>query len=263
VWLIVTGGFLVVISLFVYGNVAKRIATEGGKVRTDNFGTADLLVASLLILYFVTAVLQGFHVEPKPVHGVDIVNGAVMFLTLVVFLCSFLHFRGIKLPAQFGVRRLGPGRVAGIAVGLLAAAYPLIGLVSILSQVALGTEAQPQELVKYFLDASEKSHYSAIFATMLMGVVFAPIAEEFIFRGYFYGILKRHLGIVAGVILNAALFAAIHLNETSLLSLFVLAVCFTLAYEFTGSILVNMCMHSLFNLANLCLLLYTAHHPVP
>ena len=261
--LIAIGVFFAAISLFVYGNVARRIATEGGKVRTDNFGGVDLLTASLLIFYFAAGVLAGFNAKPKPMHGEDIVSGSVLFLIVVTFLCSIMHFRGIKLPEQFGVRRLGIGRVAGTALGLLAAAYPLIGVLSILSQKALGAEAQPQELVKYFLDASEKSHYAAILGTMLMGVVFAPIAEEFIFRGYFYGILKRHLGVVAGIILNAALFAAIHVNATSFLSLFALAVCLTLAYEFTGSILVNMCMHSLFNLSNLCLLLYTAQHPLP
>ena len=58
--------------------------------------------------------------------------------------------------------------------------------------------------------------------------------------------------------INASLFAAIHLSESSLVALFVLAVCFTVAYEFTGSLLVNMCMHGVFNLTNLILLLYAA-----
>ena len=58
----------------------------------------------------------------------------------------------------------------------------------------------------------------------------------------------------AGILVNSALFAAIHLNSASLFPLFVLAVCFTLVYEATGSILVSMTMHSLFNLTTFLLL---------
>ena len=58
-----------------------------------------------------------------------------------------------------------------------------------------------------------------------------------------------------GVFFNAALFAAIHVNLPAFAPLFVLAVCLTLAYEWTGSIWVSMCMHSLFNLATVVNLL--------
>ena len=54
-------------------------------------------------------------------------------------------------------------------------------------------------------------------------------------------------GVPAGILINAALFAGIHLNAPSFAGLFVLAVCLTLAYEWTGSLLVPMAMHALFN----------------
>ncbi len=61
---------------------------------------------------------------------------------------------------------------------------------------------------------------------------------------------------------NAALFAAIHLNTASLLPLFVLALCLTLAYEATGSLLIPMVMHSCFNSITFALVLYVTHsHP--
>lgn len=263
-WLLpVLGTLFIVASLFIYARLIRRIARDGGKVSTENFGGADLLAASLLIVWFLSAIIRGFSKAPRPVHQNDLLNGAMLFLFIVVFLASFLHFRGVDLTAQFGLRRVGFGKLLGLAPGLLLAAYPLVALAGALTQMALGKEAKPQELVRFFLEASEKSNFAAVLSTMLIGVILAPMMEEFIFRGYFYGVLKRHLGMIAGIVLNAALFAAIHLNESSLPALFVLAVCFTLAYEATGSILICMGMHSLFNLANLSLLLYAARHSAP
>src|SRR5438874_13298805 len=92
--------------------------------------------------------------------------------------------------------------------------------------------------------------------TLGLGVVLAPAAEELMFRGYLYGVLKRYCGVFAATILSAAMFAAMHLNLASLPSLFVLALCFTVAYEVTGSLLVTISMHALFNLTMFLMMLY-------
>ena len=60
----------------------------------------------------------------------------------------------------------------------------------------------------------------------------------------------------SGLSVNALLFAAAHTHLPSALPLFVSAVCFTLAYEWSGSILVSMAMHALFNSAQLILLAF-------
>jgi membrane protease YdiL (CAAX protease family) len=96
---------------------------------------------------------------------------------------------------------------------------------------------------------------------MLLGCVVAPVAEETIFRGYIYGVLKRYTGGLTAGVISAGMFAAMHLSVSSLPALFVLALCFTLAYEATGSLLVNILMHALFNLSMFLVLLGIAHHP--
>jgi len=75
-----------------------------------------------------------------------------------------------------------------------------------------------------------------------------------VFRFFLYGVLKRYFGIIAGLLINALLFAAVHQHLPSFAPLFILGCCFTLAYEWSGSILVPMAMHALFNSANLVLL---------
>jgi membrane protease YdiL (CAAX protease family) len=80
-----------------------------------------------------------------------------------------------------------------------------------------------------------------------LAIVIAPLAEEFFFRGFLYGVLKRYAGGLPALVFTAVAFALIHLHVPSLLPLFLLACVLTLAYELSGSLLVPMAMHSLFN----------------
>ena len=135
-----------------------------------------------------------------------------------------------------------------LAVLFLLAAYPLIGLATLVSQHLTGGKAPAQEIVQFFLEVAKKSDRRSVIITLVMGILVAPVSEELIFRGYIYAAIKRYLGIPAGILLNAALFAAVHLDIAALVPLFVLALCFSLVYEATGSLLVSTTMHSLFNL---------------
>ena len=91
---------------------------------------------------------------------------------------------------------------------------------------------------------------------IVLAVVVAPISEEFIFRFFIYGVVRRYFGIAVGLVFNALLFAAAHTHLPSAAPLFVLGACFTLAYEWSGSILVSMGMHALFNSIQLIFLAF-------
>ena len=82
---------------------------------------------------------------------------------------------------------------------------------------------------------------------IIFSVAIAPIVEEFVFLFFIYGVIKRYVGGLLAVILSALLFAAAHGHIPSFVPLFVLGSCFAIAYEWSGSILVSMTMHSLFN----------------
>src|SRR4029077_11324988 len=91
---------------------------------------------------------------------------------------------------------------------------------------------------------------------IILAVAVAPLAEELVFRFFIYGVLKRYFGMLVALVINALLFAAVHQHLPSFGPLFVLGACFTLAYEWSGSILVPMTMHSLFNSVNLVVLAF-------
>ncbi len=78
-------------------------------------------------------------------------------------------------------------------------------------------------------------------------VVVAPLTEETIFRGYFYGSSAAMVAAGAAILLSAALFAAIHGYLPAFAPLVILAVALTLVYEFTGSLWAPMLMHACFN----------------
>lgn len=252
----------VAVGLFVYIRLGLRIHRAGGKVRAGKLGIADLLMGSVFVCWFSLLILTSFgHDSHRVVHTRDLIQGASVEILIVALVCFFLRLRKVDLVELFGLREVALRKIPGMAVLLLLACYPLLGVAAVLSERLGGGGGEPQEIVQFFLDSSSKGDLWAAGATIVMGALVAPVAEELIFRGYIYAISKRYLGIAAGILVNSTLFAAIHLNQAALLPLFVLAVCFSLVYEATGSILVSMSMHSLFNLATF-LLLSTIPHSV-
>jgi membrane protease YdiL (CAAX protease family) len=247
---------LLAISATVFWRVIVRLRREGGNVRSAGFQIPDALVALVLISFFSVMLISALsrRTDGEAPLTVDrLLPDSIGFIVFTVGIASYLKFlRGMSLLAMFGLTRLSTLKILGWAVGLLICASPLIGEAAILSRAALPKEdVVPQPLVELFRDVAHHADYPALAKLLIAIVVVAPICEEFLFRGFYYGVGKRFLGPVPAGFLTAMLFAASHLNLAGLASLFVLAVCFTLAYERTGSLLVPICMHALFNFTNL------------
>ncbi len=245
----------------VYQSVMRRIIEAGGLVRAAEFQLADLLTAVVLAgLFTINVFLSLLHSDaPAPLPNSDgILPTAVYMLILVAGIAGFLRLRNIDLWRLFGFDRVSRGRAMATGLGLILAAFPIIVAVASLSQKLLDTGTHEQELVTLFRDVTRKSDTATMAKIILAGVVIAPITEEFLFRGYFYGALKRYSGGFVSAVFVSALFAAIHLNLASAPSLFILALCLTIAYESTGCILVPVTMHALFNLGQLVFLFVNA-----
>ncbi|NQU11302.1 CPBP family intramembrane metalloprotease [bacterium] len=89
----------------------------------------------------------------------------------------------------------------------------------------------------------------------IFAVVVAPVFEETFFRGFAYPALKQRLGRGAGLLVTALLFSLAHFHLPSVLPLFVLGLALGLAYETTGSLLVPIVLHALFNAGNIGMVL--------
>ena len=258
-WLAAVIATLVVLSFTIYASLLREVLRHGGKISAREFDLPDLFLGSFFAAWFGIAIARGLHAESRPITDREMIHGALVFLGLVAGIAGFLRYRGIAIARQFGMRWTLLLKTL-LAPAFILVAYPALALVSRLTEVALGPRAEPQPLVKFFLEAAEKSNHTTIAITLLLGVIVAPFTEEFLFRGYLYGVMKRYCGILPAMMLSSALFAAIHLNLSSLPALFLLALCLAIAYETTGSILVNMSMHALFNLTMFLLMLKLPHH---
>ena len=258
--LIVLGLAVMVVCLRVYGRVFRTVIHGEGEVIATEFGIPDVLVVFILGSWLGAMAAQGFLRSGPPRHlGVgELVQSAAMFVTIVGGVLGFLKYRGIAIGRLFGLGRVGPARILTTAAGYLLAAYPLVLLCNILMQVALGDKAARQEILDYFFEAIRHSDARSMLFTAIIGIFVAPALEELLFRGYIYGTLRRRLRPVGGMVVTSLLFAVIHVNGAALPALFVLALCLTLAYEATGSLLVPMTMHAAFNAITLGLTFVTA-----
>lgn len=134
------------------------------------------------------------------------------------------------------------------------AILPVLWFLSFVWNMALNAAGHVpdfQVAVQMFMDADDP--WTRIQLVIFAGI-FAPIAEEALFRGLLLPLLVRRVGAVAGLALVALGFAALHGDVGSFPALAVFSVALSLAYARTGTLLVPMAMHALFNVANLALL---------
>lgn len=265
--LMLVGG-LSLVTLAVFGSLIGGMWHEGGKVRAKTFDLPELLVSLVLAGFFVWIVVKsvlasGTEAAPKVTLD-QVLPNALFFVVMLVAICGFLWFRGIDVPVALGLGRVPIVRAIAFGLGLIVAAFPLVICAAIIMQLILRQEAQEQELVTLFRQAAQTSNGAGVGRILVAGAVIAPICEEFLFRGFFYVVFKRYVGATASAFITAALFAAFHVNLTAFPSLFVLALCFTIAFEATGSLVVPVTMHALFNGAQLGLLylLTTSEAPI-
>jgi len=238
--------------------LANRALFEGeGRVHSDPFEHWDALLAAALVGFFLYLTLVAGSSDNSSGHDatrnptemvVQMVGGAFIFFLFILGILVALTLRQIQWREAFGFSRLGAPRIIGLAAVLIFLAIPLVNISGLISQLMLAAggddDASRQELVNFFIH----SHSTAAKCVLsVFAVIVAPMQEEFLFRGYIYGVARRYGGVIFGVLVNASLFALIHMHLPSFIPLFVLAVCLTLAYECTGSLWVPMCMHAMFN----------------
>ncbi len=244
-------------AVYVYGSLARQISLREVEVPDPTrrrFGRPEVIIAVLLTTFFVASVYAAGKSDRLP----DPAGSAIFSIALILGLVGFLRLRGFDLSETAGLSRLGFGRSLGTGAILLLAAYPLVGLADFLTRRFLDETVSRQDIVQLFSNSENMQERAII---IIIAVAIAPIAEEFIFRYFLHGTIKRFAGRWAGIIGNALIFAAVHGHRPSFIPLFVLGMCLTIAFEWSGSILVAMTMHALFNSTALVFLAFPEIFP--
>ena len=248
--LLVLAGLYVYLSLFRQAVVRQNGAASLGQ---RQFGVPEAVAAVVLIAWFVLNLLAASKVQHAVFHTRDLLATGTFSLAVIILLTILLELRGLNVLSLGGFARLSFGRTVSTAAVLLFAAYPLLFAADGISRSLLGEGSSRQQIVEMFTGSETLQQRILI---IVLAITIAPFAEEFIFRFFLYGVLKRYLGRGLGLLVNSLLFAAVHVHLPSLGPLFVLGGCFTLAYEWSGSILVAMTMHALFNFLSLSALAF-------
>jgi len=85
----------------------------------------------------------------------------------------------------------------------------LVAMVSISIMTYFGIPQQEQDVVKWITDLPLDQFWIAI----PVAVIFAPVAEEFVFRWFFFErLFKKRMGFIAAAVLSSLIFAFVHFN---------------------------------------------------
>jgi membrane protease YdiL (CAAX protease family) len=131
----------------------------------------------------------------------------------------------------------------------------LVGLLNIGLLYTLGVEAAPQDTVLAF--TSPATSWIDRFWLTLTAVVLAPLFEELLFRGVIFSALLKISSPWPAIVVQALVFALLHLHGPALLPLFTLAVTLSLAYVMTRSLWTPIIIHAMFNAVALIFSLLT------
>ena len=177
----------------------------------------------------------------------------------LVFIGVFLRRQGVTLATAFGLRRGPLGPAMGRAVLLCLLVSPVVyGAMFMWQEVllAFGITPEEQDILSMIRGAKNPLVRGYL---LTLAIAIAPVFEETYFRGFMYPALKRRLGTVGGLAVVSLLFASVHFNLNAFAPILVLGVMLGLAYEVTGTILVPIIVHTLFNTANLVVMLFAPH----
>jgi hypothetical protein len=247
---------LLVGSILVFARLFRRLATNGPQVRSDLMGLPEMFAGAVILGLFALSLIARFFVKPDgaPNPAVENVpleklllsnmaNAALPALAIIFLVIA----RGGHLRTFYGLGKVNVLRAMAMGFCLAVLATPLTIAARALTVWATRSQEAPQALVRKFQSAVGGDELQLIGLIALSACVIAPICEELLFRGTFYPLLSRGLGRGLAAFVSALFFALVHDTYTDIPSLTLLALCFTLAYEATGSLLVPIFMHMAFN----------------
>ena len=244
----VTNALFLIGGVYIYLSLIRQVGArelDSGVGSERTFGLPDLILAlSLGTLFALNAAAGSPHPDKIALGTKDLLFNAFVSAGMFLFVAAFLRFRGLDVNSLGGFSKLGFWRTLATGGILLFAAYPLIALADVITRRVLGGETSRQGIVELFSGSQTIQQRALI---IVLAIAIAPMVEEFVFRFFLYGVVKRYAGRFVGLAANSVLFAAVHAHAPSAVPLFVLGACFTIAYEWSGSILVSMTMHALFN----------------
>jgi uncharacterized protein len=182
--------------------------------------------------------------DPGESPAAIIVGTLLLDGSLVAVALLFASFVRRPKPWHFGLRRTPLWPAVGWAALGIFSFYVFVAVYSV------AVQPDVEQSVAEDLGADESTF--GLVAAGFMIICVAPFAEEFFFRGFFYGALRTRFPVAAAAIIDGLVFGLIHFEggTDGLLivpPLALLGVVFCLVYERTRSLYPVVALHSINN----------------
>lgn len=172
----------------------------------------------------------------------DVVLVITAIATLVTLVVGVLWYRGYKPANDFKLKEVVNGKLllAMICFGLslqflismcLNALYPVL----------------PQELTNQYSELMEQLIGGNVWLSLLVTVILAPLAEEFLFRGITLKKAQKIMPFMAANVFQAVLFGIYHMNLIQGVYAFVLGMILGFTAEYFHSIWAAVLLHACVN----------------
>jgi membrane protease YdiL (CAAX protease family) len=182
--------------------------------------------------------------DPGESPGAIIVGTLLLDGSLVAVALLFASFVRRPRPWHFGLRRTPFWPAVGWAALGIFSFYVFAAIYSV------AVQPDVEQTVAEDLGADEST--IGLIAAGFMIICVAPFAEEFFFRGFFYGALRTRFSVAAAAIIDGLVFGLIHFEGSTdglliVPPLAMLGVVFCLVYEQTRSLYPVIALHSINN----------------
>jgi membrane protease YdiL (CAAX protease family) len=217
-----------------------------------------LITASSILLIFLGTWALGILYKPSLTSQTSLNAGYIAAITALegIALMASIYLFGVLRKRitwqEVGFRPIQQRWMKWASVIALAF-IPVIGLIALLIQLALGMPLENPQLE--FLVPQDFNWLGAISMIILGGVV-VPIAEEAFFRGVVYSWMRQHSPAWVAILLSSAIFGALHGEISVAGATFVMGIILAWFYERSHSLWAPITIHILNNSLKLILLYF-------
>ena len=227
--------------------VSMRQSRQGWRLVRYVLFAVIWVFSSLLASQFIVGLLLGLLLGEKIMEPAWSGVYSLISDSLAVFLTVYALPKFWKKWAvsreEIGLRGLPTWTDIGLgAVGYIASTLLAMLVVSLFNLIPWFDANEAQDVgFSLYLVGGER-----IIAFLVL-VVFAPIVEELIFRGWLYGKLRSRLGMISSIIITSALFGLMHFQWNVGVNVFCLSVVLCGMREITGTIYAGILTHMIKN----------------
>ena len=225
---------------------ASRVGREWGTVRCCHLGWIDMAGVGLIFVFHLLSWINFGQLKGEEVATTGYLIGQMTLQGGFILMVFGLLYRRTEFEGFWGLKPARPYRMFAYLFGgfilyfLILEGLWFIGYQDWVKSIFIRV---PLPLI------GERTGSEAEFWFWwgVVTVLSAPFAEEVVFRGFLYPVLKRMGGMILAALTVSLFFAVVHLDGQHLLGRMVLSLILIGAYEITGSLWAPLGIHFLNN----------------